>query len=190
MATKPFTTAAVFVWAFCFLPFASPQNSPPLDPDKLVELDGFDVKGTLIPAESISRLSGLKVGQQVNYSIINEACHKITSTGLVKMIDYAYEKYPGKSGVILSLTVTDELPLFSAKIIPPEDTDKIWGCLQSADPIFTRELPNTRAALNFYSSNINRCIEIHGQHDAYVHASVACDVHGNASEIIFHIRPK
>jgi hypothetical protein len=183
-------TTAAFLYALCLPAYASAQNSPPPDPDKLVELDGFDVKGTRIPAESIIRLSGLKIGQQVNYSIINDACHKITSTGLVKMIDYAYEKYPEKSGVILSLTVTDELPLFSAKIIPPEDTDKIWGCLQSADPIFTRELPNTRAALNFYSSNINRCIEIHGQHDAYVHASVACDVHGNASEIIFHIRPK
>src|SRR5438477_10975796 len=161
---KPCRTVAVFLGLLCFLPLASPQNSQPPDPDKLVELDGFDVKGTRIPAESIIRLSGLKVGQQVNYSIINDACHKITSTGLVKMIDYAYERYPEKSGVILSLTVTDELPLFSAKIIPPEDTDRIWACLQSADPIFTRELPNTRAALNFYSSNINRCIEIHGQH--------------------------
>ena len=182
--------AAVFLSSWCLACPASAQNSPPPDPSKLVEIGGFDVKGSRIPADSIIRLSGLKAGQQANYSIIDAACHRITSTGLVKMIDYAYETFPGKSGVVLSLTLTDELPLFPAKVVPPEDADKIWGCLQAADPIFTRELPNTRAALNFYSANINRCIEIHGQHDAYVHASVACDVHGNASEIIFDIRPK
>lgn len=182
--------AALFLCSLRFVSSALAQNSPPSDPNRLVEIVGFDVKGSRIPPDSIIRLSGLKVGQQVNYSAIDAACHRITSSGLVKMIDYAYERYPGKPGVVLSLNVTDELPLYPAKVVPPEDADKIWGCLQAADPIFTRELPNTRAALNFYSANINRCIEIHGQHDAYVHATVACDVQGNASEIIFDIRPK
>ncbi len=155
----------------------------------MVQLAGFDVKGTRIPAASIIRLSGLKVGQQVNHTIINEACRKITSTGLVKLIDYGYDVSSGKPGVVLSFNVIDELPLLPARIVPDADADKIWGCLQAADPIFTREMPNTKNAMNFYSANIERCIAAHGQHDAYVKATTACDANGKAEQIVFDIRP-
>lgn len=155
-----------------------------------MQLTGLDVKGTRLPAQSVIRLSGLKVGQQVNYDMLHEASKKITSTGLVKTIDYGYDLAPGQAGVRLSLNLVDELPLLPAKIMPVEDTDKIWGCLQSADPIFTRELPNTKAAIEFYSQNIERCITIHGQQDAYVSPTVACDSQGKALEIVFDIRRK
>lgn len=166
------------------------QNEPATADNKLVPLNGVDVKGTRIPAASIIRLSGLKVGQQVNHSIINEACRKITATGLVKSIDYAYDVAPGSPGVVLSFTVVDELPLLPTRIVPPEDADKIWGCLQGADPIFTRELPNTKNAIEFYTANIEKCIAEHGQHDAYVKSTVGCEPSGKAIEIIFDIMPK
>lgn len=187
---RSFRTAAVCFSLLCFVPFAYPQASSRPDPKKLVQIEGFSVKGTRIPAESIIRLSGLKPGQQVNYPIINAACNKITATGLVKSIDYSYELAPGQKGITLALNLTDELPLLPAKIVPEEDADKIWGCLQSADPIFTRQLPNTRAAMDFYSVNIDRCMELHGQHDAYVHASIPCDPSGKPIQIVFDIRPK
>lgn len=185
-----FRSCGLLFLLFCFSVSGSSQSHQAPDSGKLVELAGFQVKGTRIPTESIIRLSALKVGQKVNYAIIDQACHKITSTGLVKLIDYAYEVQPGKPGIVLSFTLVDELPLFPAKILPAEDTDRIWQCLESSDPIFTRELPNTSNALKFYTTNINRCIQIHGQHDAYVHASVACDVHGNAAQIVFDILPR
>ena len=185
-----FPTSALLLLLSCFSVPGSSQNHRAPDSGKLVDLAGFEVKGTRIPANSIIRLSGLKVGQKVNYAMIDQACHKITSTGLVKLIDYAYEVQPGKPGVVLSFKVVDELPLFPAKILPAEDTDRIWHCLESSDPIFTRELPNTSNALQFYSSNINRCIQLHGQHDAHVRASVACDVHGNTAQIVFDILPR
>ena len=171
--------------------------SPPLraqdaptdaDREKLVQLQGIDVKGTRLPAQSIIRLSGLKVGQQVNYSIINEACHKITSTGLVKLIDYTYDMYPGKPGILLSLKLVDELPLFPAKITPAADADRLWQCLQSADPIFMREMPRTEKALSFYEANIDRCLKNQGLTNQYTSSTVSCDAQGNASEVIFRIR--
>jgi hypothetical protein len=183
--------------AIAFSPLARPQSSPAVDankkevdPHKLVELGGIEVNGSRLPASSIIRLSNLKVGQKVNYDIINEACHRITSTGLVALVDYAYNLEFGKPGVVLSFTVTDEMPLLPAKIYPPEDSDHIWACLQSADPIFTREMPNTRNALGFYATNINRCLENVGARQDYARPSVVCDRVGRAAEIVFSIREK
>lgn len=170
-------------------PQDAPQNAPqPADPNKLVEINGFSVKGTRLPADSIVRLSGLKVGQKVNYAAINNACHRITSTGLVKMIEYSYDTYPGKPGVVLAFNLVDELPLLPAKIMPPQYEQRIWQCLQSADPIFTRELPNTENALKFYSANIERCLKNQGYTDEQGRALVTCDGNGNSIDIVFNIR--
>jgi len=194
--TSARTIAFLLAIAF-FSPVARPQSSPALDgnkkevdPHKLVELGGIEVNGSRLPTNSIIRLSNLKVGQKVNYDIVNEACHRITSTGLVSLVDYAYNLEPGKPGVVLSFTVTDEMPLLPAKIYPPEDEDQIWACLQSADPIFTRELPNTRNAIGFYSTNINRCLDNAGARHDYARSSVVCDRLGKAAEIVFSIREK
>lgn len=169
----------------------SPSDSKKdVDPHKMYQLAGFEVNGTRLPTDSVIRLSSLKVGQLVNYDTINAACHRITSTGLVSLVDYAYILQPNKSAVVLSLKVTDELPLLPSKVYPPEDASHIWACLQSADPIFTQELPNTRNALGFYSTNINRCLENAGRPDAYVRSSVVCDRLGKAAEILFDIREK
>ena len=180
-----------------FSPIASPQNSPApdankpdADPHKMYRLSGFEVSGTRLPTNSVIRLSALKVGQMVNYDIINEACHRITSTGLASLVDYAYILQPDKSNVVLTLKVTDEMPLLPAKIYPPEDDAQIWACLQSADPIFTRELPNTRNALGFYSTNINRCLENLGARKDHAQPSVVCDRLGKAAEVVFSIRER
>jgi hypothetical protein len=108
----------------------------------------------------------------------------------VALVDYAYNLEPGKPGVVLSFTVTDETPLLPAKVYPPEDEDRIWKCLESADPIFTREMPNTRNALGFYATNINRCLENAGARQDYARPSVVCDRLGKAAEIVFSIREK
>ena len=186
---------SVFAMA-AFSLIAQAQNSTPpdankeVDPHKMYQLAGFEVSGTRLPTNSVIRLSGLKVGQMVNYDLVNQACHRITSTGLVSLVDYAYILQPSKTAVVLSLKVTDELPLLPSKVYPPEDASPIWACLQSADPIFTRELPNTRNALGFYSTNINRCLAEAGRSDAYARTTVVCDRLGKASEIMFDIRER
>jgi hypothetical protein len=178
----------------CLLPA---QTSPPPTPNnqevdhhKLVQLMGFEVTGTRLPPDSIIRLSGLRPGQMVNYDIISQACKRITSTGLVSAVDYAYNVGPGKPGVLLSLKVWDELPLLPARIYPVEDAEPIWRCLQTADPIFTREMPNTEAAIRFYSVNINRCLANAHATDEYAAPTAVCDARGKTSAIAFTIRKK
>lgn len=128
--------------------------------------------------------------QRVNYDILSEACRRITSTGLIKAVDYAYNVAPDRPGVVVSLNVFDEAPLLPAKIVPEEDSGPIWSCLSSADPIFVRELPNTKDAMSFYAANIDKCLKNYNRTDAHAIASVACDAQGKAVEIIFDIRPK
>lgn len=161
------------------------------DHHKLIQLLGVEWGGTRLPSASLLRLSGLKVGQMVNYDILNEACSKITSTGLVSAIDYAYNVQPGKPGVLVTFKVTDELPLLPATIYPPQNEDLLWACLQAADPIFGREMPNTGNAMRFYEANIDRCLEL-GSHnrDYYAKPTVACDAKGKAAKIVFNIRHK
>lgn len=173
----------------CYSQNSAPQADPyktDVDKQKMVELTGFKVSGSRLPQQSLIRLSGLRVGQMVNYEILKAACAKITATGLVSAIDYAYNVDPGKPGVMVSFMVSDEGPLYPAKIEPPDQADRVWSCLQSADPIFTREMPNTNAAILFYCANIDKCLENAGLHVGHSTATVACDLNGKASEIVFN----
>jgi hypothetical protein len=193
-------TTMLCLAAACFL---SAQNTPPAqsgpsdgvgqaeDHHKLIELLGVEWTGTRLPTPSLMRLSGLKVGQKVNYDILNEVCSKITSTGLVSAVNYAYNVQPGKPGVMVSFKLSDELPLLPASILPAANEELLWGCLQTADPIFARELPNTGNAMRFYAANIDRCLEM-GSHNQEFHTkpTVACDVKGKAAKIVFNIEKR
>lgn len=197
------TILICFLYLLPFASFSNAQNTPaPATPPsdgvaqaedhhKLIDLLGVEWSGSRLSTSSLMRLSGLKVGQKVNYDILNEVCSKITSTGLVSTVDYAYNVQPGKPGVVVSFKLSDELPLLPASIVPAENEELLWSCLQAADPIFTRELPNTGNALRFYSANIDRCLELGSQNrDFYTKPAVACDLKGKAAKIVFNIEHK
>jgi hypothetical protein len=173
----------------CLPLFALGQSRPAnaQDHHKLVQLDRIEVTGTHLPPESIIKISGLKVGQMINEDILKQVSEKITSTGLVKGLDYGYNVMPGKPGVYLSVKVFDEQPLLPARILPARDAEPIWSCLQSADPIFTREMPNTEKAIHFYSINIARCIGKSEAARQRIAATVACDGTGKSIAIDFHV---
>lgn len=164
------------------------QSSQPPEANKLVRIDEIKVRGTRLPTDSVIRIAGLAVGQDVNDLIVNTACHKITATGLVKTVDYGYEVYPDKPGAVLTLTLADEGPLFPAKIEPEGEEEPLWACLASADPLFTRELPRTERALNYYSAALERCLKSAGRENEYAAATVNGDAQGNAKQIVFEIR--
>ena len=180
--------AAAFSSVLCCALIAAAQSPSPPQAAKLVRIDAIQVSGSRLPADSVIRLSGLAVGQSVNDLMVNTACHKITATGLVKTVDYGYQVYPDKPGAVLTLTLQDEQPLFPAVIAPAADADRLWACLQSADPLFTRELPRTERALNYYSGAIERCLKASGRDNEYTAAHVTGDAEGNAKEIVFEIR--
>lgn len=179
--------AVAFSSFLCWSVIAAAQSSPP-EAAKLVRLDAIQVSGTRLPADSVIRLTGLTVGQNVDDLIVNTACHKITSTGLVKTVDYGYQLYPDKPGAALTLTLQDEQPLLPAVIAPAADAERLWACLQSADPLFTRELPRTERALSYYSAAMERCLKAAGRENEYAAAHVTGDAQGNASQIVFEIR--
>jgi hypothetical protein len=159
----------------------------PADHHKPVQLQGIEVTGTRLPADSIIKISGLKVGEMINDDVLKQASDKLTSTGLIKGIDYGYDIVQGKPGVYLSIKVFDEEPLLPAHIMPADYAPPIWRCLESADPIFTREIPNTEKAIRFYSLNIARCIENGGAAKDRVSATVACDGTGKSIAVDFHV---
>lgn len=113
---------------------------------RLVVLDSIKVTGSRLPEKSVVRLSGLKVGDKVNDLIVNTACHKITSTGLVKSVDYAYDLYPDRPSVGLMLTLTDEVPLLPAHIKPLEQEEHLWQSLAAIDPLYPRTSPHRKGA--------------------------------------------
>jgi hypothetical protein len=181
-------TAIAILFSFSFLAAAQDRPVSPHESHQLVQLERIQVVGTRLPVNSVIRISGLKIGQMVNDEVLKQASDKITSTGLVKSIDYSYSTTPGKPGVDVMLKVIDEGPLLPAHILPEQDSAPIWACLQSADPIFTRDMPNTENAIHFYAINIARCI---GSPPAAardrVPATVACDGDGKSIAINFHL---
>ncbi|HEX4749066.1 MAG TPA: hypothetical protein VH302_05940 [Bryobacteraceae bacterium] len=154
-----------------------------------MRLEQIHVAGTRLPVESILRISGLKIGQMIDDQALRQVSDKITSTGLVKGLDYEFNPAPAGQGVDLAIKVFDEGPLLPARIVPPEQAEPIWSCLQSADPIFSRDIPNTEKAIHFYSINIARCLGNEGLAHERVSATVACDGSGKSIAIDFHVHP-
>lgn len=178
--------AMAIVFSLSLVAFAQTRRvAPAVDHHQPMRLDGIQVSGTRLPPESIIKISGLKIGQMIDEAVLNQATDKITSTGLVKGIDYSYNVSPATGGVRLSLNVFDEGPLLPASILPEDQAVPVWTCLQSADPIFTREMPNTEKAIHFYSINIARCLSNSGRER--VSATVACDGSGKSIAINFHV---
>lgn len=164
------------------------QSRPTLDRHEPMRLDAIEVTGTRLPPPSVIRVSGLKVGETITDENLKQATDKITSTGLVKGIDYAFNPGNGKQGVSLSLHVFDEGPLLPVRIEPLDIATQVWSCLQTADPIFTAEMPNTEKAIHFYSVNMARCLGDSGAERERVSATVACDGSGKSIAIDFHLR--
>ncbi len=153
-----------------------------------MEVERITVAGTRLPSESVIRLSGIKLHDKVNDLIVSKACHNITATGLVKTVDYAYDAYPDRPGITLTLTIKDEEPLLPASIKPRIEEDALWSALQGIDPIFTRDLPPTEKALAFYSKNLEKCLQNKGRTNEYFASNVTADATGKLTNIVFEIR--
>ncbi len=143
-----------------------PREGAPGDAKKLVKIRRIVVEGTRLPTLSVIRLAEIKAGDEVDFPKLQKALHKVTQTGLINSIDFEYESLPDKeTDVILHLICTDAKPLAKASIqIPKVNEDDVWAWLsEQADPLFTRELPATEAAIGLYSRWITKYIEAHGE---------------------------
>jgi hypothetical protein len=162
-------------------------QTAPAGSGKSVEIAGFDITGTRIPAGSVIALSGLKAHDSVTEKGVDAACRRITATGLFKSIDYSYAVYPDRPGAVLGLKVVDEGPLVPASIKPAAQEAVIWAALEAMDPVFTRQLPPTEKAIAFYERNIEKCVQASGRKDEYAAGTVTADARGNPSGVTFEI---
>ena len=115
------------------------------------------------------------------------ACDKVSRTGLVADIDYSFRPMPDHSGSVVIFKLWDETPLLPATVFPKENETAVWSCLQGADPIFARRLPNTTNALKFYVANLDRCIAQTAERPLHAEAKVRCDENLKPAAIEFRI---
>ena len=166
---------------------SSPSLSHPAldDSEELVRIEKIAVTGTRLNPRSVQMLTGLRPGQQINESSLRKAIQRMTESGLVKNVDYAYESLSGPTSVAVQLTIVDEAPLLPASIQLPEvDAEDVWAYLKNVDPVFTRELPRTQKAIQFYVRYIERYLANQGKPQR-VASVITGDGTGGASGIIF-----
>jgi len=133
------------------------------DAQKLVKIQKIIVEGTRLPALSVIRLAQIKAGDEVNFIKLRGAMQKVTQTGLINNIDFEYESAADKeTEVVLHMKCTDVKPAAMASIqIPNVNEDEVWKWLIEVDPLFTREMPPTEAAIRLYSHWITKYMESH-----------------------------
>ncbi len=175
-----------FVLVGLFVAVASGQDAKEGtagDAQKLVKIRRILVEGTRLPPLSVIRLAGIKAGDEVDFAKVRTALQKATQTGLISKIDFEYESLPDKeTEVILHLKCTDVMPLAKASIqIPKVNEDDVWNWLVQLDPLFTRDLPPTEAAIQLYSRGIAKYMETHGDPAFQTNFSVVADASGSAA---------
>lgn len=138
-----------------------PKEGSAGDAQKLVTIRRIIVEGSRLPALSVIRLAQLKVGDQVNFNKLFEALQKVTKSGLILNIDFEYESIPNQENdVILHMQCKDaEATALASISISKVDEAAAWTWLQNVDPLFTREMPPTEAAISFYSHWITKYLE-------------------------------
>jgi hypothetical protein len=157
-------------------------------PEPVVEIERINVTGSRCPAQSIIALSGLKPHDKVREIDVNTACHRITASGLFKSIDYTYDAYPDRPGVVLNLEIVDEGGLVPSSIKFAGDETVVWAALQTMDPILTRQMPPTEKAVSFYEKRLQAWLQTSGRDDEYAAGNVVADDKGSPSSIVFEIR--
>jgi len=134
------------------------------DAQKLVKIHRIIVEGTRLPALSVIHLAQIKAGDEVNFVKLHSALQRVTQSGLISNIEFEYESLPDKeTDVVLHMKCTDVKPSAKASVqIPKVNEDELWNWLTQLDPLFTREMPPTEAAIRLYSHWIGKYIESHG----------------------------
>ncbi len=134
------------------------------DAQKIVKIRRIFVEGTRLPTLSVIRLAQIKAGDDVNFAKLQGAFQKVVQTGLISGIDFEYESLPDKeTEVVLHMKCTDVKPVAKASIeIKDVNEEDVWTWLVQVDPLFTREMPPTEAAIRFYSNMITKYMETHG----------------------------
>jgi hypothetical protein len=112
---------------------------------------------------------------------------KLTKTGLVDNVSYAYESAgPDPTDVALELTISDSLPLLPATIkVQGIEPELLWGYLLTVNPALARQMPRTEAALTLYATMIERYLRTQSRTERVI-SEVTVDSAGAPSGIVFY----
>jgi hypothetical protein len=156
------------------------------DAQKTVKIKRIVVEGTRLPALSVIHLAQIRAGDEVNFLKLHSALQKVTQSGLIKSIDFEYESAPdSETDVIVHLKCVDEKPSATATIqIPKVNEGDVWMWLEQIDPLFTREMPPTDAAIRLYAAWIGKYMESHGEPNFQENFAVIADAASSTGSMV------
>lgn len=187
MRLPPKLTRIIYLagfFAFSAIPLAHLCASPN-DEEEFVKIEKIVISGSRFEPRSIEMLMGIRIGQQMNEPVLRKAISRMLDSGLIKNVDYSYMSASAPTSVDLELKIEDELPLLPATIeLPDIEAEDVWSYLRNVDPLFTRELPRTQKALQFYARYIERYLA-NQRKPMRVSSVITADTEGNARGIVF-----
>ena len=123
--------------------------------DAAKPLEALKVEHSVVSASVVQELAGLKNGQPINKSVIDEACQRLGQTALFSNVQYRYLPGPNH-GYILTLDLQDETDLTAAIVdIPFVDGEEVWKWLGARYPTLQHKIPKADSGQDFVANEIS-----------------------------------
>ena len=153
----PHNLAAAVLLSALVLPVQTPQQAPAAESFKLTRVDVAGVK-RYTPFEVI-QVSGLKVGQSVVTTDLNEAARRLASTGLFKNVKYQYVTSQG--GMVLTFQMEEEA--WTTSVVFDNfiwfTDDELTGLVRQSIPQFNRVVPSNAGSSGFLQRELQHILE-------------------------------
>ena len=109
-------------------------------------LETVTITGSSLSRAEILNIAGLHIGMPLNKAAIDEACNKLSASGLFQSVNYHYGP-AANNGYALTLTLLEDKAMIPAVIdIPGVDENEMWRWLISKYPAFDHKVPRNEAA--------------------------------------------
>lgn len=137
--------------------------------------------------KDVAAASGLKVNAPAGVADLDEACKRLTKTGLFQSCKYR-SSAASQGAIDVELTVGEMAAAQRVRFtIPGVDEKQLWAWLQKNEPLVQDHVPANDDALEFYTAAVRRFLKAEGRH-ADVVSAVESDLRAREQTFIF--RPK
>ena len=150
----------------------------------LFPVESLAADGILLPAKTLSELSGLKPGDRVDQAALVAATEKLQKTGLFRAVTFRYQPGPKKTGYAVQFHFDPAPPTVATLIdIPGVREQDVWTCVQNDYPWLTSRIPPGSDAEEFVARAVGHCAN-----GATIVTEIEGDLHSGHAEVI--LRPK
>jgi outer membrane protein assembly factor BamA len=134
-----------------FIPLAQAQQAFPLET--------ISAEGVAVPPSILTKLCGLKPGDQVDEAAFRAAAQRLQQTGLFAEVQYRYTPGPKKIGYSLILSLRDQPEKMTALFdFPGKDEEPIRACVKEQFPWLSNQLPTAGTAQDFLTHVTEACV--------------------------------